>query len=71
MRLHATAALTLKARRQLCRRVEKGWKVSEAAAAAEVSVRCARKWVGRFRAKREAGLLGSLRGASFDPAPHL
>jgi transposase InsO family protein len=31
--------------------------LSEAAAAAEVSVRCARKWVGRYRAEGELGLL--------------
>jgi hypothetical protein len=30
--------------------------VTEAAAAAEVSVRCARKWVGRYRAEGEFGL---------------
>jgi transposase InsO family protein len=58
MKLHANAALSLKARRQLCWRVvEEGWTVTEAAAAAEVSVRCARKWVGRYRTEGEAGLL--------------
>jgi transposase len=58
MKLHANAALSLKGRRQLCRRVvEEGWKVTEAAAAAGVSVRCARKWVGRARAEGELGLL--------------
>jgi transposase InsO family protein len=31
--------------------------VTQAAAAAEVSVRCARKWVGRYRADGELGLL--------------
>ena len=31
--------------------------MSEAAEAAEVSVRCARKWVGRYRAEGELGLL--------------
>jgi transposase len=36
--------------------VEEGWMVTEAAAAAEVSVRCARKWVGRYRAEGEFGL---------------
>jgi leucine-zipper of insertion element IS481 len=42
MDLHANAALSLKKRGQLARRVvEQGWTVSEAAAAAEVSVRCA------------------------------
>jgi transposase InsO family protein len=58
MRLHANAALSLKGRRELCRRVVEGKRtVSEAAEAAEVSVRCARKWVARFRAEGEAGLL--------------
>jgi transposase InsO family protein len=57
MKLHANAALSLKGRRQLCRRVmEKGWSLSEAAQAAEVSDRTARKWVGRFREEGEAGL---------------
>jgi transposase len=31
--------------------------VTKAAEAAEVSVRCARKWVGRYRAEGEPGLL--------------
>jgi len=58
MKLHANAALSLKGRRQLCRRVvREGWTVTEAARAAEVSVRCARKWVGRYRADGEPGLL--------------
>jgi transposase InsO family protein len=58
MKLHANAALSLKGRRELCRRVVSGERtVSEAAAAAEVSVRCARKWVGRYRGEGEAGLL--------------
>jgi transposase InsO family protein len=33
------------------------WTLTQAAAAAEVSVRCARKWVGRYRAEGELGLL--------------
>jgi transposase InsO family protein len=58
MKLHANAALSLKKRRLLCRRVvEERWTVTEAAAAAEVSVRCARKWVGRYRVEGELGLL--------------
>ena len=66
MKLHANAALGLKGRRDLCRRVVSGERmVSEAAAAAEVSVRCARKWVGRYRAEGEAGLLDR------SSAPHL
>jgi transposase InsO family protein len=58
MKLHANAALSLNQRRRLARRVvEQGWTLTEAAAAAEVSVRCARKWVGRYRAEGELGLL--------------
>jgi transposase InsO family protein len=58
MKLHANAALSLNRRRLLCERVVvDGWTVTEAAAAAEVSVRCARKWVGRYRAEGESGLL--------------
>jgi transposase InsO family protein len=58
MKLHANAALSLNKRRLLCERVVcEGRTVSEAAAAAEVSVRCARKWVGRYRAEGELGLV--------------
>jgi len=37
--------------------LEEGWTITAAAASAEVSVRCARKWVGRYRAAGEAGLV--------------
>jgi transposase InsO family protein len=58
MDLHANAALSLNKRRLLAKRVvEEGWTLTQAAAAAEVSVRCARKWVGRYRAEGELGLL--------------
>ncbi len=58
MNLHRNAALSLKGREALCRRVVAGERtVSEAAEAAEVSVRCARKWVGRYRAEGELGLM--------------
>jgi transposase InsO family protein len=58
MKLHANAALSLNRRRQLCRPVlEEGWTLREAAEAAEVSLRCARKWVGRYRSEGEPGLL--------------
>jgi transposase InsO family protein len=57
MKLHANAALSLKGRRELCRRVIEGERtLSEAAEAAEVSVRCARKWVARYRVEGELGL---------------
>jgi transposase InsO family protein len=58
MDLHANAALSLNKRRLLCRRVvEERWTLAKAAAAAEVSVRCARKWVARYRCDGEFGLL--------------
>jgi transposase len=58
MKLHANAALSLKGRQALCRQVVEGERtLTEAAAAAGVSVRCARKWVARYRAEGELGLL--------------
>ena len=58
MKLHANAALSLKGRRHLCQRVlEEGWTVTEAAAAAEVTVRCARKWIGRYQADGEVDVV--------------
>ena len=58
MKLHANAALSLNRRRLLCRRVlEEDWTLTKAALVAEVSVRCARTWVGRYRAEGELGLL--------------
>jgi transposase InsO family protein len=57
MNLHANAALSLNRRRQLCERVvDETWTVTRAAEAAEVSVRCARKWVARYRSEGESGL---------------
>ena len=50
MNLHANAALSWSGRRELARRVvDEGWTLRAAAEAAGVSVRCARKWVGRYR----------------------
>jgi transposase InsO family protein len=58
MRLHANAALSLKKRQLLARRVVgEGWSLAEAAAAAEVSERTAGKWVARFRCEGDDGLL--------------
>jgi transposase InsO family protein len=69
MHLHANSALSLKGRRQLCRRVlDEGWTLTQAAAAAEVSVRCAREWVGRYRAEGELGLLD--RSSAPNVIPH-
>ena len=57
MNLHANAALSLKGRRELCLAVvERERTVAAAAEAAGVSVRCARKWVGRYRSEGEVGL---------------
>jgi transposase InsO family protein len=57
MDLHANAALSLNKRRQLAKRVvEERGTLTRAAAAAEVSVRCARKWVARYRSDGELGL---------------
>ncbi len=58
MKLHANAALSLNKRRLLVHRVvDEGWSLVEAARAAETSEPTARKWVGRYRAEGEAGLL--------------
>jgi transposase InsO family protein/transposase len=58
MKLHANAALSLKQRERMARRVvEQGWSIAEAAAAAEVSDRTCSKWVARYRAEGAAGLV--------------
>jgi hypothetical protein len=56
MELHANAALSLTKRRRLCERIVEGRTVTEAPAAPEVSVRCARECVGRYLTDRELGL---------------
>jgi transposase InsO family protein len=57
MRLHGNAALSWRGRRRLVDRVLlEGWTLTAAAEAAGVSVRCARKWVGRYRLEGESGL---------------
>jgi transposase InsO family protein len=69
MNLHANAALSLNRRRQLSRRVvEERWTLTQAAEAAEVSVRCAGKWVARYRAEGELGLLD--RSSAPNSIPH-
>jgi transposase InsO family protein len=58
MKLHRNAALSLKKRELLAHRViDEEWSLTEAAAAAEVSERTAGKWVRRFKAEGELGLL--------------
>jgi transposase InsO family protein len=57
MKLHANAKLTPSARLLLCRRVEdQGRSLAEAAEAAGVSERTARKWLARYRNEGVAGL---------------
>jgi transposase len=58
MKLHANAPLGPKGRAVMARRVvDDGLTLAEAAEAAGVSVRTAGKWVRRYRAEGEAGLL--------------
>lgn len=58
MKLHANAPLGPKGRATMVRRVlEEGIALTEAAEAAGVSARTAGKWVRRYRAEGEAGLL--------------
>jgi transposase InsO family protein len=58
MKLHANAALSFRQReRMVSRVVEQGWSIAKAAEAAEVSDRTCRKWVARYRAEGETGLL--------------
>jgi transposase InsO family protein len=57
MKPHGNAVLSWHGRRRVAVRVvSEGWTVKAAAAAAGVSVRCARKWVGRYRLEGERGL---------------
>jgi len=57
MKLHANAPFGPKGRLTMVRRVvEEGWSLTEAAEAAGVSERTARKWVDRYREEGEAGL---------------
>jgi transposase InsO family protein len=58
MRIHANARTCPNSRRLLVRRVEEeGWGLIPAAEAAGISQRSARKWLSRWRAEGEAGLL--------------
>ena len=57
MKLHGNAALSWSGRRRLAELVlVEGWTLTAAAEATGVSVRCARKWVSRYRAEGEPGL---------------
>jgi transposase InsO family protein len=69
MKLHANAALSLMQRRRMVRRVlEQGWSIKAAAAAAETSSRTCGKWVSRYRAEGECGLLD--RSSAPQKIPH-
>ena len=57
MRLHANARTCPKSRRLLVDRLEGDWSLTEAAEAAGVSERTAAKWLARWRAEGEGGLL--------------
>jgi transposase InsO family protein len=57
MKLHANARLSLKGRQLLVDRIEDaGWSVMQAAEAAGITERTARKWLKRHRAEGETGL---------------
>jgi len=56
--MHGNAALSLNGRRRMVLRVvERDWSIAQAAMAAEVSERTCSKWVGRYRAQGEPGLV--------------
>jgi transposase InsO family protein/transposase-like protein len=58
MKVHANAPLGPKGRRTMVLRVlEQGWSLAAAAEAAGVSERTCSKWIARYRADGEAGLL--------------
>jgi transposase InsO family protein len=58
MKLHRNARLSVKGRELLVERIERaGWSPAQAADAAGVSDRTARKWLARYRAEGPEGLL--------------
>jgi transposase InsO family protein len=58
MKLHGNAKLSVKGRELLVERIEQaGWSLTQAAEAAGVSDRTARKWLARYRAEGREGLL--------------
>jgi transposase InsO family protein len=57
MKLHANARSCPNSRRLLVERVAAGWSVMEAAEAAGISDRTARRWLARWRTEGPAGLL--------------
>ncbi|MFI5026712.1 MAG: IS481 family transposase [Solirubrobacterales bacterium] len=58
MKIHANARTCPNSRKLLVKRIEgEGWSLMVAAEAAGISERSARKWLGRWRAEGEAGLI--------------
>ena len=57
MKLHANARTCPNSRRLLVDRIDAGWSLMEAAEAAGISDRTARRWLARWRAEGPAGLL--------------
>ena len=58
MKLHGNARTCPRSRRLLVKRIEEeGWSRAEAAKAAGISLRSASKWLARWRAEGEAGLV--------------
>jgi transposase len=66
MKLHGNARTCPKSRQLLVDRVHRGWSVMEAAEAAGITDRTARRWLARFRSEGPVGLLDRSSGA----APH-
>ena len=68
MKLHRNAALSWRGGGCWpCVWSMQGWTLTAAAEAAGVSVRCARKWIGRYRARGRAGSLTALRRLNGSP----
>jgi transposase InsO family protein len=57
MKLHRNARTCPKSRKLLCERIEAGWSLMEAAAAAGITDRSARRWLKRWREEGEPGLV--------------
>jgi transposase len=58
MKLHGNARTCPKSRKLLVERIEAGWSVMEAAAAAGITDRSARRWMKRWREEGAPGLSG-------------
>lgn len=57
MKLHANARTCPKSRQLLVERIDAGWSVTDAAEAAGITDRTARRWMARWRAEGATGLL--------------